>query len=94
MVRVAKIKFVEIYAGQGDVYVVYNTKKPFSDGHTHVKNFNTAKYLANLIVRQQIPRNCKSVYLLESFIRLETNPKRIHGTMQIIQKQTEKKRRH
>lgn len=83
MVRVAKIRFVEIYAGNDDVYVVYNTKKPFKDGHTHIRNFNTANYLAKLVAYNQYPKSCKSAYLLESLIRLETDRKKIQKLHQM-----------
>ena len=93
MVLIAKLKFVHIYAGHGDVYIVHNTKKEFANGHTHIHNYNTAKYLAKLITHEQIPRDCKSIYLLESFIRLETNPKRIQRVQEQIKTLKKKKRR-
>lgn len=70
MVRVKKIKFLNIYAGPSNSYIVHNTRKAFSEGHTHVKNFKTAVYLAELTAYRQIPNNCRSSYLLTSLIRL------------------------
>lgn len=77
MVRVAKIRFVDIYAGDDDCYIVYNKRKDFSIGHTHIRNFSTAKYIANLIAYEKLPKKCKSAYILESLIRLETNAEHI-----------------
>lgn len=91
MVRVAKIRFVDIYAGDDDVYVVYNKKKSFKDGHTHIRNFSTAKYIANLIAYGKLPKNCHNQYILESLIRLETNQDHIHTLRH--QQETIRKRR-
>lgn len=96
MVRVGKIKFVDIYAEnqtakhRNEIYVIYNTKKKFNVGHTHVKNYKTAEYLAKLIVSNQLPKNCHSTYLLESLIRLETNPDHI----KILQGWVKKNKKH
>lgn len=70
MVRVKKIKFLNIYAGPSNEYIVHNTRKPFSQGHTHITNYHTAVYLAELTAYHRIPEHCKSAYLLTSLIRL------------------------
>ena len=42
-----KKKNFNIYnAGNG--YIIHNIKKEFSQGHTHINNFKTAKYLVDL----------------------------------------------
>lgn len=52
-----------------DGYIVHNKSKMFSKGHTHITNFDTAKYLINLSIRKTIPKHL-SDYLLESLIRI------------------------
>lgn len=96
MVRVGKFKFVDIYAedqhnkSSSETYVVYNTKKPFKDGHTHIRSYSTAEYIAKLIAYHKLPRNCDNKYLLESLIRLETDPDHI----KILQSKLKKSRKH
>lgn len=52
-----------------DGHIIYNTKKPFSEGHTHVSNYDTAIRIMNIAISKEIPRHL-SDYLLESLIRL------------------------
>lgn len=70
MVRVYRIKNVNIYSDHDGHYIVHNTKKEFSVGHTHVNNYNTAKYLAYLIAYERKPKGHISEYLLNSLYRL------------------------
>ena len=96
MVRVGKFKFIDIYAedqhnkSSSETYVVYNTKKPFKYGHTHIRKYSTAEYIAKLIAYHKLPRNCDNKYLLESLIRLETDPDHI----KILQSKLKKSRKH
>ena len=92
MVRVAKFKFVDIYAedqhnkSRSDTYVVHNTRKPFKTGHTHIRSYSTAEYIAKMIAYHKLPRDCKNKYLLESLIRLETDPDHIKILQSILRK--------
>lgn len=52
-----------------DGHIIYNTKKPFSEGHTHVSNYDTAIRIMNIAISKEVPRHL-SDYLLESLIRL------------------------
>lgn len=72
LVRVYKKKGYEIFAVR-DGYIVYNTAKEFSQGHTHIKNINTAKYLVNLSLQQKVPKQLND-YLMDSLIRISKNP--------------------
>lgn len=96
MVRVGKVKFVDIYAedqrskSSSETFVVYNTKKPFKTGHTHIRNYSTAEYIAKLIAYHKLPKNCNNHYILESLIRLETDPDHI----KILQGKLKRSRRH
>lgn len=78
MVRIGKIGHMNIYSERNGVYIVHNTKKEFSKGHTHINNYNTAMYIAFLANYEKIPKKRHlSHYLIESIVRLSTNRKYI-----------------
>ena len=52
-----------------DGYIVHNSNKPFDKGHTHIKNFGTAKYLTHLGKYKKVP-NRLTQYLIISLIRI------------------------
>ena len=56
-----------------DGYIVYNTSKMFEEGHTHISNINTAKYIINLSLYKKVPKHL-SDYLLKSLIRISKDP--------------------
>ena len=93
MVRIQKIRFLNIYAGKGDVYIVHNTHKPFVSGHTHIRNYNTAIYVAQLTAFHRIPKNCSSEYLIQSLIRLSEEPDRIQKLKSLLPGKRKKKGR-
>lgn len=55
-------------------YVVYNTKKDFEEGHTHLKHFNAAKNAIDLVISKKIPKST-NVYYLTSLVRLTNDEK-------------------
>ena len=57
----------KIYKSEG--FILHNTDKEFSQGHTHLNSFKIAKYLIELITYKRIPRHL-SKYLLVSLIRV------------------------
>lgn len=71
MVLLYKKREFRIY-GNNDEYIIHNSKKEFSDGHTHINNYKTAKWLINLAIHKSIP-NRKKKYFLESLIRISTD---------------------
>lgn len=73
MVRVYKIKNFDIYSNKNGAFIVYNTNKPFEKGHTHINNYHTAKYIANLAVHQSLPKKNISKYLIQSLIRISSD---------------------
>lgn len=71
MVRVTKMKHFNIYSNMKNDYIVHNTHKDFADGHTHINNYDTAKYIAYLALYKRMPKNNHlSLYLIDSVIRL------------------------
>lgn len=53
----------------GNEYVVINRNKDFKNGHSHIKNFNTAKYIIDMVIHKRIP-NHLPIYLLISLLRI------------------------
>lgn len=68
MVCVYRKKHYAIYSNQ-EGFIIHNTNKEFSIGHTHINNYNTAKYLVNLAYYKRLP-NRKCDYFIESLIRI------------------------
>lgn len=60
-------EFVIIKTKEG--FIVYNTKKPFKDGHTHLQKFNSCITAIKLSERKQMPKS-KSKYFINSLIRI------------------------
>ena len=58
-----KKKNFNIYnAGNG--YIIHNIKKEFSQGHTHINNFKTAKYLVDLSIHKSMPHHLHHYFLV------------------------------
>lgn len=57
-------------------FIVYNTKKPFEKGHSHLKSFEMAKVVINNVIYEKKPKT-DNIYLLESHIRLSDSDKYI-----------------
>lgn len=53
-------------------YIVINKDKEFKQGHTHITNFNTAKYLIDMVLYSRMPYHLP-IYLLISLQRLSTD---------------------
>ena len=68
LVVVYKKKNYKIYDA-GKEYNVHNTKMCFTDHHTHIKNFDTCKYIINLSIHHTVPKHL-SDYLLVSLLRI------------------------
>ena len=55
-------------------YIVYNTKKNFKNGHTHIQSFDMAKTIIDNNIRKKRPKT-NSTYLIESHIRVTNDSK-------------------
>ena len=64
-------KNFNIYSA-GDEFIIHNTKCEFSQSHTHINNFKTAKYLVDLAIHRSIPHHLHH-YFLVSLYRLSDN---------------------
>lgn len=92
MIRVSKMKYINIYSNMNEGYIVHNTRKKFHEGHTHINNFNTAKYIAYLVLYKRIPKNKHlSLYLIESIIRVSDDNNYINKIKEIQENELRKK---
>lgn len=71
MVCVYKRKNYVIYSNR-EGFIIHNKNKEFKNGHTHIGNFNTAKYLIDLAIYSRIP-NRESIYFIDSLIRISND---------------------
>lgn len=55
-------------------YVVYNTKKEFENGHTHLQSFEMSKTIIDNSIRKKRPKT-NNIYLIESHIRITNDSK-------------------
>ena len=72
-------------------YILYNKHKEFSEGHTHLNNYRTAIWLMKVYLNKKVPLDLKSVYLLQSLIRIsddEEYTKRIQNIINIRKKKS------
>ena len=71
MVCVYKKRNYVIYSNTKE-FIIHNKNKEFQKGHSHINNFNTAKYLIDLAIYSRIP-NRESIYFLETLIRISND---------------------
>ena len=64
---------LKVQSGRKVGYIVYNTRKEWEEGHTHLQSFNMAKTIIDNVLKHKIPKT-KNLYLLQSHIRLSDSP--------------------
>lgn len=93
MNKILSIKYFNIYSDGHNHFIVHNMKKPFKTGHTHIDNFNTAKYIIYLALYKKKPKNNHlSIYLIDSVIRLSSDDKYIQEMEEFKNTVIEKKK--
>ena len=55
-------------------YIVYNTKKEFEHGHTHLQSFEMSKTIIDNSIKKKRPKT-NNIYLIESHIRVTNDSK-------------------
>ncbi|MFZ5354250.1 MAG: hypothetical protein ACOZCL_16235 [Bacillota bacterium] len=55
-------------------FIVHNSDKNFSEGHTHVQKYDTCMVMIKLLKSKKPPKS-KSRYFLESLLRLSDDDK-------------------
>lgn len=72
MVQIYRKKNFVIYSccTKNPAYIVHNKHKNFENGHTHINNYKTAKFIIDMAYNRSIPKKHISDYLIESIIRI------------------------
>ena len=65
-------------------YIIHNTNKPFSEGHTHLKSLDMAKVIINNVITRKVPKT-KNEYLLISHIRISEEKRYINSIEKLIE---------
>ena len=74
-------------------YIVINKDKEFKQGHTHITNFNTAKYLIDMVLYSRMPYHLP-IYLLISLQRLSTDENYRDKIGELIQNKRDKESKY
>ncbi|MEG1311939.1 MAG: hypothetical protein RSD47_08040 [Romboutsia sp.] len=72
-----------------DGYIVYNTRKVFEEGHTHLKHFESAKTAIDLVINKKVPKST-DVYYLSSLIRISEDNQYISKINELIESREQK----
>ena len=65
-------------------YIVYNTKKVFSEGHTHIRSFSMAKTLIDNCIKHKKPKS-SNLYIITSHIRVADDDKYIKLLKELLE---------
>ena len=74
-------------------FIVYNMKKKWKGGHTHIKTERMARAIVNNVVQKQLPKT-RNFYLLESHIRVSNDYdyiRKINHLMAVLRQKGKKK---
>lgn len=66
-------------------YILYNKKKDFKEGHTHITNYGTARWIMRLYQKRLLPDKLRSEYLLISFLRISDDNEYSNKIKEIIE---------
>ena len=70
-------------------YIVYNAKKSFQEGHTHLKPFEAAKTAKDIFIIKKIPKSTHGYYLT-SLIRLSEDDCYINKIKELMESRAQK----
>lgn len=90
MVIYRKDEFIILKVSEG--FIVYNTKKEWENGHSHLKSFKAAKTAINLVQKGKLPKS-RGFYYLTTLQRISTEEKYIERIEQLKQTRKEKGRK-
>ena len=65
--------FIILWKNKTSSYILNNKHKDFDNGHTHVNNYNTVRWIMRMYTKKKIPKDLHSKYLLKSFIRISND---------------------
>lgn len=79
-----------VYKERKGTYVIHNTKKKFSEGHTHTNGLKTSKYLIDLCIYKSIPNTkCKRFFI--SLTRITDDDKYKKKLIDVLENRCKKK---
>lgn len=70
----AKEEFIILYSDERKNYTVYNTKKEWNEGHTHMNGYKQAVYLIDCELKRKVPEKVNK-YFLVSLTRITRDKK-------------------
>lgn len=65
---------LKVCSGNKVGFIIYNTKKEWEEGHTHLNSFDMAKTIISNVIKNKKPKT-NNLYLLRSHIRISDNSK-------------------
>ena len=88
MVQIYKKYNFVIYScyGKKSADIIHNKHKKFEEGHTHINNYKTAKYIIDMAYNRSIPKKPISDYLMESIIRVSEHKSYIQAMEELRKK--------
>ena len=63
-------KHFNLYKVGRNSFIIHNINKEFKYGHTHINNYNTAKWIINLAFHKTMPKRANK-YILNSLPQLK-----------------------
>lgn len=78
-----KKNFKVFYSKEHKNYIVYNMKKPFQEGHTHLQKYEQTQYAIDCVLKNKIPKKTNK-YFLVSLLRLTKDKKYMERLQRII----------
>lgn len=78
-----KRNFKVLYSKENKKYIVYNSKKEWKDGHTHIDHYKQALYLIDCVSKNKIPKRVNKYFLI-SLIRLSNDKKYTERVQRIL----------
>lgn len=90
MIIYRKDEFIILKASKG--FIVYNTKKEWKNGHSHLKSLKAAKTAINLVQKGKLPRS-RGFYYLTTLQRISTEEEYIERIEQLKRTRKQKGRK-
>lgn len=78
-----KKNFKVFYSKEHKNYIVYNMKKPFQEGHTHLQKYEQTQYAIDCVLKNKIPKKTNKYFLI-SLLRLTKDKKYMERLQRII----------
>lgn len=82
MEKLDQVGNIEVYKGKNSI-ILYNTRKDFDSGHTHIKSQKYAKEMAENITQKKRP-DTHNLKLLNSYLRITKDKKYLKLIKELI----------